>query len=45
MAWLLLLLPLVLGWLVLTLINTWRMRAVERQWEQALHEQDRWDPS
>jgi hypothetical protein len=45
MVWTLLPLALALGLLLLTLANARRARAIERQWEQALHDQDRRDTS
>jgi uncharacterized membrane protein len=47
MVWFLLPLVLALGLLLLTLVNVWRTRAIERRWKQALHEQERGggDPS
>ena len=43
MVWVLLPLVLALGLLLLTLVNVWRTRAIERRWKQALHEQERGD--
>jgi hypothetical protein len=43
MNWLFLLFPLLLSWLLLTLINVWRARHIERRWNHVLREQDRWD--
>jgi len=46
MVWVLLPLVLALGLLLLTLVNVWRTRAIERRWKQVLHEQERGgDPS
>jgi hypothetical protein len=45
MVWIVLPLVLALGLLLLTLVNVWRTRAIERRWEQVLHEQERMDPS
>jgi sensor domain CHASE-containing protein len=44
MVWVLLPLLLALGLLLVTLVNVWRTRAIERRWKQALHEQERWGP-
>jgi hypothetical protein len=44
MVWVLLPLVLALGLLLVTLVNVWRTRAIERRWKKALHEQERWDP-
>jgi len=45
MIWVLVPLVVALGLLLLTLVNVWRTRAMERRWKQVLQEHERWDPS
>jgi len=38
MGWLVLLIPLLLGWLILIAANARRMRIIKRQWDHALYD-------